>query len=175
MWVWATFVGMEFENIHSISLARDTIGYCKISVEGIICFLGLSAIKCAFICERPAIYAWIFIRESYPCNRSLPARPISTRKAQSTKKMYLCTPPEFLKQMCRSCLIIIKYCYFDYSINKPSTCSRCLICDSCSVSVVSRYYVCKGSGFFYRNYPQINEVRISDHMDEVAVCTLIFP
>ena len=34
-------------------------------------------------------------------------------------------------------------CYCDYRINKPFTCSRCLICVSCSVHVISTYYVRK--------------------------------
>ena len=37
-------------------------------------------------------------------------------------------------QMCQPCLIIIQS-YFDYTINKPFTCSCCLICISCSVQV----------------------------------------
>ena len=57
------------------------------------------------------------------------------------KKKSLC---EFLKQMCRPCLMIIKS-YFGYKINKPITCSHCLNCVSCSVHVVSNYYVRKGS------------------------------
>ena len=36
-------------------------------------------------------------------------------------------------------------CYFDYTINKPFGCSRCVICVSCSVQLNSTYYVCKGS------------------------------
>ena len=69
--------------------------------------------------------------------RSLPAvQPISTRKAQSRKKpTNLCAPRAFLQQMCLPCLI--QSCYFDYRINKPFTCSHCLICVSCSVHVIS--------------------------------------
>ena len=55
--------------------------------------------------------------------------------------------------MYRSCLTIIKSCYFDCTINKPFTCSRCVICVSCSVHVISTYYVRKGSWAFYLNYP----------------------
>ena len=66
---------------------------------------------------------------------------------------------------CLPCLIIIQSCYFD-RINKPFACSRYVICVSCSVHVTSTYYmyVCKGSCFFYINYPQTNEVGKSDHM-----------
>ena len=55
--------------------------------------------------------------------------------------------------MYRSCLTIIKSCYFDCTINKPFTCSRCVICVSCSVHVISTWYVRKGSWAFYLNYP----------------------
>ena len=46
------------------------------------------------------------------------------------------------------CLIIIQSCYFDYRINKPFTCSRCMICVSCSVHLISTYHVRKGSWTF---------------------------
>ena len=36
------------------------------------------------------------------------------------------------------------FCYFDYRINKPFTCSRCFICVSNSVHVISTYYASKG-------------------------------
>ena len=41
--------------------------------------------------------------------------------------------------------IITKSCYFDYRINKHFTCSRCVISVSCSVHLISVYYVRKGS------------------------------
>ena len=44
-----------------------------------------------------------------------------------------------------SCLIIIKSCYFGNRINKPFTCSHCVICVSCSVHVIPTYYERKGS------------------------------
>ena len=47
-------------------------------------------------------------------------------------------------------------------INKPFTCSRCVICISCSAHVISAYYVRKGSWAFYLNYPQMNEIRKCD-------------
>ena len=69
------------------------------------------------------------------------------KKTQSRKKKptYLCAPREFFQQMGGLCLIIIQSSYFDYRINKSFTCSRCVICVSCSVHVISRYYVRKGS------------------------------
>ena len=73
-----------------------------------------------------------------PCDRSLPAQPISIPKAQSrTKPTNLCAP--------RVTFDNHKYSYFDYRINKPFTCSRCKICVSCSVHVISTYYTRKGS------------------------------
>ena len=50
----------------------------------------------------------------------------------------LCAPHEFLKEMCRLCLVIIKKsCYFDCRINK--------FCVSCSVHLILTYFMCKGS------------------------------
>ena len=48
------------------------------------------------------------------------------------------------RKMCPPRLIIIQSCYFDYRIDKPFTCSRCVICVSCSVHLISTYYVRKG-------------------------------
>ena len=61
-------------------------------------------------------------------------------------------------------LIIMHFCSFDFRINKPFTCSRCFIRVSCSVHVISTYYVRKGSWLVCLNYPQIKEVRKSDHV-----------
>ena len=47
------------------------------------------------------------------------------------------------------CLVIIKSCWVDYQINKPLTCSHSGICVSCSVHVITVYYVRKGSWAFY--------------------------
>ena len=52
-------------------------------------------------------------------------------------------------EMCPPCLIIIQSCYCDYRINKPSTYSRCVICVSCSVHLISTYYVRKKSEAFF--------------------------
>ena len=79
----------------------------------------------------------------WPSDRSLPARAISSRKLQWRKNIPL--KRTFLKQICRPCLIMIKCCYFDYRINKPFACSRCVICVSCSVHVISTCYARKGS------------------------------
>ena len=93
----------------------------------------------------------------WPANQ----HPKSTTKKQ--KPTNLCAPPEFLR-MCRPCLITIQSCYFENSIKKPSTCSRCLICVLRSVHVISTRIVRKGSWAFYLNYPQINEVsKAADH------------
>ena len=54
----------------------------------------------------------------------------------------------------KPCLIIIESCYFDCRISKHFTCSRCVICVTCA----------KDHRLFYLNYPQINEVGISDHV-----------
>ena len=52
-------------------------------------------------------------------------------------------------KMCLPCLIIMKSCYIGCRINKLFTCSHCVICVSCSVHVISTYYVCKGSWAFF--------------------------
>ena len=67
------------------------------------------------------------------------------------------------QEMYLPCLIIIQSCYFDYRIYKPFTCSRCVICVLCSIHLISAY--AKDHGLFYLNYPQISEVRKSDHME----------
>ena len=41
--------------------------------------------------------------------------------------------------MCPPCFIIIQSCYFDSRINEPFTCSRCVICVSCSVHLIWTY------------------------------------
>ena len=64
-----------------------------------------------------------------------------------------------------ACLIIMQSCYFDCRINKPFTCSRWVICVSCSVHLTSTYTMRKGSwAFFNLNYSQICDVRKSDHV-----------
>ena len=50
--------------------------------------------------------------------------------------------------MCWARVVIMPSCYFDYRINKPFPYSRCVICISCSVHVISTYYVRKGSWAF---------------------------
>ena len=73
-----------------------------------------------------------------------PIQPISIRKAQTWKiKAHI---PLRTSWMCRpSGLILIQSCYFDSRINKPFTCSRCVICVSCSVHVISTFHARKGS------------------------------
>ena len=52
-------------------------------------------------------------------------------------------------KMCLPCLIIIKSCYFDIRMDKPFPCSRCVICVSGSVLLISTFYVRKGSWAFF--------------------------
>ena len=66
--------------------------------------------------------------------------PKSTIKKQ--KPTYLYEPREFLKQVYRLCLIVIKYFYFDYRINKPFAYSRSVICVSCSVCSLDLDVLC---------------------------------
>ena len=66
-----------------------------------------------------------------------------------------------LKQMCRPCLIIIQSCYFDCRINKPFAYSRCLVCISCSVHVISLATCAKDHVLFFI-FIQVKEVRRFD-------------
>ena len=63
---------------------------------------------------------------STPRGRSLSAQPIRIRKAQSRKKRaHIPLRTLWISQkLCSPCLKIIKYCYFDYRLNKPFACSR---------------------------------------------------
>ena len=82
--------------------------------------------------------------------RSLPAQPISTRNKQSSEKAHKPLRNLYIfSKMCTLCLVIIKSCWLDYQINKPLTCSHSRICVSCSVHVITMYYVRKGSWAFY--------------------------
>ena len=68
------------------------------------------------------------------------------KQSQENKELTnLCAPCEFLKKMRLPCLIIIQSCYFHNGINKSFACSRCVMCISCSVYLISTYYVRKGS------------------------------
>ena len=53
--------------------------------------------------------------------------------------------------------------------NMCPPCSRCVICVSCSVHVISTYYARKGLWAFYLNYPQSNEIGKSGHTKECSV------
>ena len=86
----------------------------------------------------------------------LPSQSATRNHNQEKKPTNLCAPRKFIKKMCLPRLIIM------HRINKPFACSRCLICVSCSVQLISTYYVCKGSWTFYLYYPQINEVGKSE-------------
>ena len=68
--------------------------------------------------------------------------PKSTIKKKAHKP--LCTS-WISQKMCQQCLIIMQSCHCDNRINKPFACSRCVICVSCSVHVISTYYARKGS------------------------------
>ena len=92
------------------------------------------------------------------------AQPISIQKSQ-VKKKSPCTLAHLVNfsKKCLPRLIVIQSC-FDYWINKPFACSRCVICVSCG----SRDLVLRAQriiDFFYLNYPQINEVGKSHHTD----------
>ena len=95
-----------------------------------------------------------------PRDRSLPVQLISIREAQLRKKpTNLCVLRGFLKEVCRSCFMIIKSW-----VNKSFVCARCVMCVSFSVHLILTYYVRKGSWIFYLDYPQIKEARNSDHV-----------
>ena len=102
--------------------------YCHIEYQkrdGYFCCCGLEFANLDAI--KPA---WTCVHTPYlQRDRSLPVQPISTRQKHNKKKepTNLCAPPEFLKQMCLPCLIVIKSCYFHYRINKPFACSRCYL------------------------------------------------
>ena len=101
--------------------------------------------------------------------------------------------PCFSQKICLPCLIIIQSCYFDYRINKPFACSRCdhdhVMFDNHTISffftiestILSHAWSAfrllftwsrrttraKDHRLFYFNYPQINEVGKSDHMNSI--------
>ena len=54
--------------------------------------------------------------------------------------------------------------HFNWLVYYLEGTSRCLMCVSCSVHVISTYYVRKGSLAFFLNYPQINKVRKPNHV-----------
>ena len=104
-----------------------------------------------FTYSPPRFFAPSFAHRTYqPCNplRSLLQRvflrspsPIPPthwplRKAHKPLRTSWICPP---------CLIIIQSFYCDCRINKPFACSRCFICVSCSVHVIS---CAKDHGFF---------------------------
>ena len=74
------------------------------------------------------LYSHLLI--TYGCLLKKLMKPLTIKRGK--KPVYLRAPPDFLKQMCQPCLVIIQSCYFDHRINKPFACSRCLICVSCS-------------------------------------------
>ena len=75
----------------------------------------------------PVVSMWLeFAR---PANQH-PKRTIKKKGPQTFAHLV-----GFLKK-CLPCLIITQSCYFDYRINKPFACFRCVICISCSVHVI---------------------------------------
>ena len=100
------------------------------------------------------------IHDNHVIKVCLPSQSVpKSTKIKKKKPTSLCTLHEFLKQ---GCWPYMQSCYFDYRINKPFTCSHCLIWVSCSVHLISVYCVCKGTWAFY---PQINEVRKPDNKE----------
>ena len=97
-------------------------------------------------------------------NQSLPSQPISTQKAKSRKES-----PQTFAKMCRPCLIITQSCYCDSRINKPFTCSRCLICVSSSVHVISTYYMPKGSWALSYLIDEIRKSNMAGNSDEKSL------
>ena len=73
----------------------------------------------------------------------LPSQSASRKHSQEKSPQSFAHLVNFYKNMSAR-LIIIKSRYFDSRINIPFTCSRCVICVSCSVHVILTYYVCKG-------------------------------
>ena len=61
----------------------------------------------------------------------------SEKHSQEKNPTNLCAPRELL--LCLPCLIIVQSCYFGYTMNKPFAFSRCVICVSCSVHLISTY------------------------------------
>ena len=51
-------------------------------------------------------------------------------------------------KVCLPCFLIIQSCYLDCRINKSFACSRCVICISCSVHLISTFYVREGLWVF---------------------------
>ena len=124
-WNWLYFIILIVVSIlNSAHLCLGTIfvcKYCLIDSFLIVCLLQFSTIL--------------------PRDRSLPPQPISARKVQPRKK----SPQTFAHLMNfpnKPCFIIIECCFFDYGINRLFTCSRCIICVSRFVHVISTYYVC---------------------------------
>ena len=124
-------------------------------------------------CQLPVMlltYCLLTVSLIWTCSPSLwseLARPANQRPKGAIKKKSPQTfahLENFTQKMCPPCLIIIRSCCFDYKMNKPFDWSLCVICVSCSVHLISTYYVRKGSWAFYLNYPQINGVGKSDYM-----------
>ena len=84
-------------------------------------------------------------RQTNPCDPSLSSQPISTIRKKSPQTFaHLVNFPQNVSAMFDNHNLII----FDYRINEPFACSRCVICVSCSVHLILTYYVRKGSWAF---------------------------
>ena len=109
---------------------------------------------------------------SYPCDRSLPAQPISTQQAQSRKNK---THTFALKNVPAVCDHHESLLFWLCNKETRFACFPCFICVPCSVHLISTYYVRKGScSSFYLNYPQINKIGKSDHMSCDVICPHTF-
>ena len=79
------------------------------------------------------------------------AQPANQNPKSTSKKLKACMPlctSWIPTKMCLPCLITIQSCSFDYRIDNLFAYSHCVICVSCSVHMISTYYVCKGSWAF---------------------------
>ena len=128
-----------------------------------------------------------FVKKIDPYDRNSRVQPISIRKAKAKanktnkktkkqkqknkQKQKLLRTSWISHKMCQPCLAIIQSCYFDCIIYKPFAYSLFVIysiawnyCNTQS----PRTTRAKDHRHFNLNYPQVNEVRKSVHMDIVT-------
>ena len=100
---------------------------------------------------------------NYPRDGSLPPQPISILKAQSRQEspQTFAHLENFTQKMCPPCLIIIQSCHFDYKSTNPLR----LLAAWSAFSWCERATRAKDHRLFYLNYPEINEVGKSYHVD----------
>ena len=131
-WLWVSLILRAFLKALFLRFTSDFMVHWEIAV---VFLFFLSSVH-----TRDKHTTWLEF--ACPVNQ----RPKSTMKEK--KPTNLCATCEFLKK-CVCHLIIRKSCHFDFRINKPFACSRCVICVSCSVHVISTYYAHKGSWAFF--------------------------